>query len=97
MPIGHTTNFIHGADILNLLLSNCKAYDSMNVVLLESHTKTRGRNPVPRRIPFNSCNRLLALLAAVASHHAHRAGAHDCLHHLAGALELLDELVDLRE
>ena len=44
----------------------------------------------------NISKRLSALLAAVTSHHAHRAGAHDGLHHLAGALELLEELVDLR-
>ena len=46
------------------------------------------------------CNMLSALLAAVTTHHAahaHRAGSHDGLHHLACALELLEEFVHLRK
>ena len=36
--------------------------------------------------------------AAETFHHvAHRAGSHDALHHLAGAFELLEKLVDLWE
>ena len=36
--------------------------------------------------------------AAEAFHHvAHRTGAHDALHHLAGAFELLEELVYFRK
>ncbi len=32
-----------------------------------------------------------------AFHHVAHVGSHDGLHHLAGSLELLEELVDLRE
>ena len=39
----------------------------------------------------------LAAAAHAAHHVAHRAGSHDALHHLAGAFELLEELVHIRE
>ena len=35
--------------------------------------------------------------ATHAAHHVAHVGSHDCLHHLAGAFELLEELVDILE